>query len=154
MIEKPYKIETSSNVVDALFAFLSDLWPGWDGYKDALDDPRTGSPRSRRLFCVTSTGGSFSLSEHVVRVAIALQFMTDATKLEETSSYAIRTLRDRVNALNNELFRDPTRIFYGARPRGVTWDISVDGVRPVWQCLINIDFELPITVPDNGGFLV
>lgn len=155
---------TTRDLVRALVAQLTELWPNFKGYAFAYPEPQmytpapepaippTRAPQRVPFFVVMARSGAYGLENASVDISIILEvFNSD----EDGEGYvdAIQTLHNAIDALALEMYRDPVGFFCGAKPGAISWNCPESALRPVWEAQINITFEMPVPTNDNGNWL-
>lgn len=153
---------TANELAERLTDWLAaDVWPGYTGYCDACPEPAVDRSVDRcPFFVVEITRGAYgvnrgnaSQSAATADVSILLQIRTSKTDGTDYL-WAVRTLRDCIDALGQKLYNPPNGVIFGALPGNLSWEIPAAQPRPVWQARIDISFELRSAARDNGGFLI
>ncbi len=153
--------QTVSELIDALCAWLSnDVWPGLPGYADALPEPDTGRAVERSpFFCVVASSGTCGVNrgnpaQSSARVSVSIYLQVRSAQADGTDYFwAVRTLRNRIDALARALYTPSNGIVCGALPGAMSWEIPESQPRPVWQAVARVEFELKSQARYNGGFL-
>lgn len=153
---------TVNELVEHLASWLeAEVWPGYTGYRDACPEPSVDRAEDRcPFFIVEASRGSYGVdrgspaqSSATADITIFLQVRT--SKADGTDYlWAVRTLRDCIDALGQNLYKNSNGVIFGALPGNLSWEIPDPQPRPVWQARIDITFELRSATHDNGGFLI
>ena len=143
-----------NELVAALTAWLESVWPGYTGFPNACPEPDNDRAVDRApFFVVYANSGSFGVDASSTRIEIILQIRTSKTDSTD-ATWAVQTLRDRIDELGRELYKPADGIIQGARPGGLTWEIPAEQPRPVWQARVSIDFAVRSAARDNSDFLI
>ena len=154
--------QTVSELIDGLVDWLgSDVWPGLPGYADALPEPNIDRMVERSpFFCVVAGSGTAGVNQgspaaSVSSVIVEIFLQVRSSQADGTNYFwAARTLRNLIDGLCQNLYKDPIGIVCGARPGQLSWEIPEAQPRPVWQARIRVEFELKSETRDNAGFLI
>lgn len=146
---------TVNELVEALTAWLGELWPDLRGYAHALPEPSVDHTVDRGpLYVVTASAGTFGVGEATAVIVIGIQVSSDAKVEMQDYAFACRWLRDKIDAFGRALYDAPYGIVCGCRPRSpFSWILPASQPRPVWQAQITLTFDLPSTARENGEFL-
>ena len=143
-----------NELVAALTAWLESVWPGYTGFPNACPEPDNDRAVDRApFFVVYANSGSFGVDASSTRIEIILQIRTSKTDSTD-ATWAVQTLRDRIDELGRELYKPADGIIQGARPGGLTWEIPAEQPRSVWQARVSIDFAVRSAARDNADFLI
>ena len=145
---------TVNELVASLAVWLESVWPGYTGFPNAFPEPDNDRAIDRApFFVVYANSGSFGVDAASTRIEIILQIRTSKTDSTD-ATWAVQTLRNRIDELGRELYKPADGIIHGARPGEMTWEIPAEQPRPVWQARVSIDFEMRSAARDNADFLI
>lgn len=145
---------TVNELIAGMTDFLSSVWAGYTGYAEACPEPAGDRSVDRSPFyVVTASRGSYGVDSASVTMRILLQVRTSQTDGTD-QTWAVRTLRDRIDELGQALYVPPNGILLGALPGEMTWEIPDVQPRPVWQAAITISWSLRSATRQNDGFLI
>lgn len=147
---------TVNELVEALTAWLGELWPDLRGYAHALPEPAVDHTVDRGpLYVVTASAGTFGVGEATAVIVIGIQVSSDAKVPMQDYAYACAWLREKIDGLGRALYDPPCGLVCGCRPRSpFSWVLPASQPRPVWQAQVTITFDLPSTARENGDFLI
>lgn len=154
--------QTVSELIDGLVRWLgSEVWPGLAGYPDALPEPSIDRMVERSpFFCVVAGSGTAGVNQGTPATSVSLVTVEIFLQVRSSQSdgknyyWAVRTLRNLIDGLRENLYNNPIGIVCGARPGSMSWEIPEVQPRPVWQARIRVEFELKSETRDNAGFLI
>ena len=151
-----FKAKTTNELVEALTAWLGELWPDLTGYAHALPEPANDRSIERTpLFVVTSSSGTYGVGVATAVITIGIQVMSDAKVELQNFEYACKWLRDKIDAFCRAVYLPADGLLFGCAPRSpLSWSLPAAQPRPIWQAEITITFDLPGASRENDGFLI